>query len=162
MHTTHYRNMQVTALNEEQHERTCGYWYTVTCGATAHTAFATRAGLQRWMTERGLALAGELPEVTGEWATMPVIGEYYSTSHGEFDPTEKAPGDPEFQHLPMIPGDAWHALQPAIITAVMSNARYTLGIITEESGVRTVHHLNPNVKTRLEATDYGTMRALTS
>lgn len=153
MHTTHYRNMQVTALNEEQHERTCGYWYTVTCGATAHTAFATRAGLQRWMTERGLALAGELPEVTGEWATMPVIGEYYSMSHGRFVP--------DHDHM-MVADDAWYALQPAIITAVMSNGSYTLGIITEKSGVRTVHYLNPNVKTRWEATDYGTMRALTS
>jgi hypothetical protein len=160
MYTVHYRNMQVTALTPEQHEQTCGYWYTVTCGATAHTAFATKTGLRRWLEERGLKLPEALPAKRGEFATMPVIGEYYSTSHGETNPATKSYDDPEFRHLPMIPGDAWHALKPAIITAGLSNARYTLFLITETDGVRTVHHLNPNVESRIEATDHFTMRFL--
>lgn len=157
-YTVKYGNMQVTALTPEFHEQTCNYWYTVTCGATAHTAFTTKAGLVRWLAERGLKLDGELPEARGEFATMRVIGEYYSSSHAKYAPTEAEP-------YRMIEGDDWHAIKPLVITAVMSNARYTLALITEEAGVRTVHHLNPNVKTRIEVAShpgYAIMRGLMS
>jgi hypothetical protein len=129
-YTVIYASMQVAALTPEFHEKTCNYWYTVTNGATAHTAFTTKRGLMRWLDERGLKLDGELPEATGEFATMRVIGEYRSSSHmdeGEF-----------------------YAVQPVVITAAMSNGRYTLALIDEAEGVRTVHTLNPNVKTRIE------------
>ena len=49
-----FDNLHVTALNREMYERTVGYWYTVTCGATAHTAFRTREELDQWLSERGL------------------------------------------------------------------------------------------------------------
>lgn len=143
-HVTQYASMQVTALTPEQHERTCNYWYTVTCGAMAHTAFTTRRGLERWLEERGLTLAGELPEERGEFATMRVIGEYYDVSHGEFSPAEDNP-------YHMVAGAEWSELEPVVITAAMSNGRYTLALITEEDGIRIVHTLNPNVKTRIEA-----------
>ena len=46
--------------------------------------------------------------------------------------------------------DAFDAVRPLIATAVLSNGGYTLGLIDEdEDGVRTVHYLDPNVKTRL-------------
>lgn len=133
-YTVKYSNMQVMALTPEWHEKTCDYWYTVTCGATAHTAFTTKCGLMRWLDERGLKLDGELPEARGTFATMRVIGEYYSTSHmdeGEF-----------------------YAVRPVVITAAMSNARYTLALIDEAEGVRTVHTLNCNVKTRIEVNSF--------
>lgn len=145
VYTVKYSNMQVTALTPEWHERTCNYWYTVTCGATAHTAFTTRRGLDRWMTERGLRLDGKLPEATGEFATMRVIGEYYRASHMD---------EAEF-----------YAVRPVVITAAMSNARYTLALIDEADGVRTVHTLNPNVKTRIQVDShpgYAIMRGLMS
>lgn len=154
MYTTHYRNMQVTALTSASHAETCGYWYTVTCGASAHTAFATKSGLRRWLEERGLKLPRGLPSARGEFTTMPVIGEYYSMSHGM-----RIEGDGPFV---MVEDEEWRALKPLIITAGLSNGRYTLFLITESDGVRTVHHLNPNVKTRLEATDHATMRFLLS
>ena len=71
--TTSAADLRATALTLGQHGRTCGYWYTVTSGATAHTAFAARAGLDRWLRERNLTLAGQL-QAQGEWASAAIIG----------------------------------------------------------------------------------------
>jgi hypothetical protein len=141
-HTLSYDKLHATSLTSEQHERTCGYWFTVTSGATAHTAFATRAGLDRWLSERGLSLAGELPDA-GTWGTTRVTGEYRTASHGAFSPAEDNP-------YRMVADDEWGALSPMAATADLSNGRYTLALITEQDGIRTVHTLNPNVKTRVE------------
>ena len=48
----------------------------------------------------------------------------------------------------MTEGD-WPPPNPILATAAMSNGQYTLALITEDNGVRTVHTLNCNVKTRL-------------
>lgn len=138
---TTYANMHATSLDAEQHERTCGYWYTVTCGASAHTAFETRDGLERWLAERGLSLAKRLPAIRGTFASTPVTGYYRAISHGEFLDDWPAGG--------MGSGE-FYSLVPVLATAVMSNGRYTLGLVTEDGdGVRTVHTLNPNVHTRV-------------
>lgn len=142
LHIEHYKKMYATALTPEFHERTCNYWYTITNGAISHTAFTTKRGLERWLEERGLELDGEMPATRGEFATMRVIGEYYAASHGEFSPTD----DDQYR---MVAGDEFFALKPIVITATMSNGRYTLALITETDGVRTVHTLNPNVKSRI-------------
>ena len=105
----------------------------------AHTAFATRAGLDRWLSERGLSLENDLPEA-GTFGTTRVLGTYRAASHGEF--VSDNPRDS------MGEGD-WDSLQPIMSTATLSNGDYTLALITEEAGVRTVHTLNPNVKTRV-------------
>lgn len=164
-YTQRYSGLQVTALTPESHEKTCGYWYTVTNHAVPHTAFATKAGLMRWLDERGLMLGGELPETRGEPATIPVVGEYRDASHGDFSPTEDEGAGGLYR---MVEDDDWWALQPVVITAALSNGRWTLALITEDDGdrdgeivrVRTVHTLNPNVRTRLEAADHAAMRAL--
>ena len=151
-----YNKLYATSLTPEFHEKTCGYWFTVTNGATAHTAFATRA-LDRWLSERGLSLESELP-AAGTWGTTRILGEYYEQSHGEFSATEDNP-------YRMVEDDAWYQIKPIVITADMSNGDYTLALITEDDGVRTVHTLNPNVKTRLtveHVTGHVAMRALMS
>ncbi len=135
-----YNQLQATTLTPEEHERTCGYWFTVTNGATAHTAFETRAGLDRWLSERGLSLENELPDA-GTFGTTRVLGEYYTESHGEFLSDDYRDG--------MGEGD-FYSLRPVTVTQTLSNGRYTLALITEEDGVRTVHTLNPNVRTRVE------------
>ena len=44
-------------LTKEHSNNTCGpYRYTITKGATAHTVYVTREGLQRWLSERGLVI----------------------------------------------------------------------------------------------------------
>lgn len=141
-YTVHYGSLQVTALTPEQHERTCDYWYTVTCGTLAHTAFTTMHGLMRWLEERNLMLPAELPEQRGEFATMPVNGEYYASSH--------------------MSESVFYAVNPVVITAALSNGDYTLALISsDENGVRTVHTLNPNVRTRFVA-DHSGMRKIMS
>lgn len=133
-----YDRLFATSLTPEQHERTCGYWFTVTNAATAHTAFATRAGLDRWAAERGLTLENELPEA-GTWGTTRVLYGYSEVSHGEFLGDERRN---------MRPG-AFYSLRPVLATAALSNGQYTLALITEEDGIRVVNTLNPNVRDRV-------------
>lgn len=64
--------LHVCSLDQTAHARTCGYWFTVSSRATACTAFATKAALQRWADERGLTL----PDTLGEAGTF---------SHGMID-----------------------------------------------------------------------------
>lgn len=149
-----YSNLWATSLTPEFHEQTCGYWFTVTSyGATAHTAFATRAGLDRWLSERGLTLENELP-AAGTSGFTRITGEYRTESHGAFLSDDYRDG--------MGEGD-WPPPGPMAATATLSNGRYTLALITEDgSGIRTVHTLNPNVKTRVEFDRQNTRRWLES
>lgn len=124
---TTYSRLHAASLDRDMHERTCGYWYTVTCGAMSHTAFATRAGLDQWLSERGLRLENDLPD--GENGHSRIVGSYRECSHS--DPAEFA------------------EIRPVIETSVLSNGEYTLGLIDEDaSGVRTIHYLAAYVKTR--------------
>lgn len=121
-----FDNLHATALNREMHERTAGYWYTVTCGATAHTAFRTQDELHQWLTERGLALAAVLPATVGEWATTAVLGSYRSNMDRD--------------------RDRFNALVPTLETTVWDNGERVPAKITEEGGIRTVHYLNVNYR----------------
>jgi hypothetical protein len=140
MYRQSFDKLFVTSLTQEQHERTCGYWFTVTNGSVAHTAFATRAELDRWMAERGLALENELADA-GTWSTTRILYGYHAISHGEFLSDDPRDG--------MGPGE-FYSLRPVLLTMAQSNARYTLAQVTESAGVRTVHTLNPNVRDRPE------------
>lgn len=117
----------VCRLTPEQHAQTCGYWYTVTQGAMAHTAFETRAGLDKWMRERGLTLDGELSDK--EWGWCHIKGEYRECSHlHDADTFEQIHGDR---------------------TRTLSNSDYVVAILERGSdGIITVHTLNPNVRNR--------------
>lgn len=139
VHRVHYGNLCVRSLSQEEREAHCGYWYTVTSGGTAHVAFGTRAGLDRWLSERGLALESELPGA-GSCGMTAVAGEYLTASHGEF--LSDDPG------VAMGPG-GFYALRPVLATAELSNGDCTLALITEEDGVRVVNTLNPNVRPRV-------------
>lgn len=139
MHTMTYNNLYATTLTPEGHERTCGYWFTVTNGATAHTAFATRPQLDRWLAERGLTLENDLPPA-GTFGTTRVTGEYHTAVHGKFLSEDYRDG--------MGPGD-FYSLRPVVATATLSNGEYTLALITEEDGVRVVNTLNVNVRSRV-------------
>lgn len=131
--------LRINCLTPDWHERTCGYWYTVTQGPYAHTAFATKAGLERWMKERGLEPAEALPETRGEYATTPIVGAYREVMHASYG---------EFYSL-----QGEH-------TRTLSNGRYTLAIVTkDEDGIRTVHTLNPNCRERPEY-DYFESKAM--
>jgi hypothetical protein len=123
-----YDNLHLCVLNREQHERTCGYWYTVTDGySTSHTAFRTRYALGKWLEKCGLALTVQLTDA-GVFSCQPIAGAYRTEMHYTED--ELA---------------AWDALLPVAITREMSNGDYTEGRVTlDADGIRTVHVLNPN------------------
>lgn len=123
-----YSNLSVCVLTEEQHERTCNYWFTVTDHATPHTAFTTKRGFMRWLNERGLSLSQPLTD-PGTWSYQKIIGSYNTVSH--------------------MSTDEFEALTPIIVTRTPSNGDYVVAKITEENGVRTVHTLNPNVKRKV-------------
>jgi len=145
MHCLAFDKLCCAVLSAEQHERHGPYWFIVTNGAMSHTAFATRAGLDRWLGERGLALEKELPG-PGTWGISRILGEYRTVMHGGPDLPWTDP-----DHYPgMSEGDDWEKLAPVVVTVAMSNGRHTLALITEEDGIRHVHTLNPNVKTRVE------------
>ena len=127
-----YGNMHATALTREMHERTCGYWYTITDGAMAHTAFRTRDELACWLAERGLSLGTPLPDTTGAYGTTAVVGSYRT----------------------LVDRDTarFEALNPILITKVWDNGERTLAKVSEDAeGIRTVHLMNVNYRERATA-----------
>lgn len=128
----HVKNLSLCCLSPEQNARTCNYWYTVTTDAMAHTAFNTEAGLRKWMDERGLSVEGDLPE-RGEWAVFKIEGSYYNNMMNDLVAFE----------------DIRDLDDTAVQTKVMSNAEFTLGLLTKgEEGRVVVNYLNVNVKER--------------
>ncbi len=121
-----FDDLHAAALDQEQHDRTVGYWYTVRCGALAHTAFRTQEELHQWLSERGLALATVLPAAIGESATSTVIGKYRSNMDRDLD--------------------RFNAVVPILETTVWDNGELVPAKITEEDGIRTVHYMNVNYR----------------
>lgn len=129
MYTTTRDNLHVCVLNRAHHERTCGYWYTVTSRGMAHTAYARRESLLQWAEDRGLSFAKEVVEADGVVIHfMQVKGSYREAMHMD------------------------RAVFDAIVgkeIRVLSNGDYTLGKVSVDAdGLRTVHSLNPNVRDR--------------
>jgi hypothetical protein len=119
---TTYSNLSLATLDKKGHDKTCGYWYLVTEGARSYTAFPTRTGLMNWLQERGLLLTEELPE-HGEASYQRIAGSHTTMMHGDIQEFYDLDGEP---------------------TRIVSNGDYTLAIITDDSGHKTVHYLNPN------------------
>lgn len=120
-------NLHLCSLTPEQHQRTCNYWYTVTIGTMAYTAFETERGLYRWMRERGIELTEPLP-ARGTFSYQQLAGAFVSNMMMDANAFEELKGE---------------------YTKVLSNGEYTLGILTkDEDGHVVVNYLNPNVKTR--------------
>lgn len=125
-----YNKLTVTSLTPEQHQRTCNYWYVVQHSWGPHTAFTTRTGLNRWLSERGLEIEQESLANNGVHSTVQVKGEYATEMHSSYD---------KFFGLANV----------VLETKDLSNGDYTLARITQdENGVRTVHTLNPNCRHR--------------
>lgn len=124
-YTRTMENMYLSALSDDQHARTCGYWYTVTTyGGTPLTAFRTKAACLAWLERFGLTIDGALPDPS-KTGGFRVTGSFARISHMEPDALDTIEGRP---------------------TLCMDNGAYTLGIVeTDADGVRVLHHLNCNV-----------------
>ncbi|MHC4644211.1 MAG: hypothetical protein ACYTBJ_01820 [Planctomycetota bacterium] len=133
-------NLRVNALTQEQHARTCDYWYTVTRDCGPHTAFRTREALFSWLRTLGLTISGELPEQRGEHASLKIDGKYR-------------------RGMVNCEREAWESV-PGIPVTVMSNGDYTTGKLTVESdGTRCLTVPNPNCHWRT-VHDHKTCRML--
>lgn len=126
-----YDHLWLTVLTPEMHSRTCGYWYTVTDHATAHTAFRTIDAFRRWMLDRGLTLENESKLVPKEYGNFRIVGAY-SRNCASVEPWE------------------WDELDGVVaVVRELSNGQYTTGKITvDENGERVVNYLNPNERWR--------------
>ncbi len=131
-----YSQIEIAHLTEEQHLRTCGYYFTVRANGFAHHGFRTRNALDNWLQERGLALTDNMDE---PGAFTIIKGQYRAKMLWSLEQL-----------------DALFGYQ----TRILSNGRYTKAIITtDDAGVRTVYCLGPNVKERITY-DHATTRAL--
>lgn len=130
-YTPVYDSLSVTPLDAEWNKKTCDYWYLVQNRFSSHTAFSERKNLLRWLSERNLTIDESTlaPHMQGgPW--LRVTGKYADQMHMSYD---------EFYSLPNV----------VIESKVWSNGEITLARITEdETGMRTVHTLNPNCKHR--------------
>lgn len=121
------RGLTWMSLTREQHDRTCGYWYTVQSHGTALTAFRTRAAFLQWLANRELAVEADIPE-HGEFAHGCIGGEYREAMHLSYE---------EFYAVNGYRGRE------------LSNSQYTLAIYAhDDDGLVTVHTLNPNCADR--------------
>ncbi|MFD4356831.1 hypothetical protein ACFWPX_30065 [Nocardia sp. NPDC058518] len=141
--TREYAHMSLQCLTERQRENSCGYWYTITDKATAHTAFRVNMDLHEWLETRNLSLAADIPSTVGEHKVIEVIGTYRTMSYYQ------ATGE-------------FLAIEPLVCIPFLNNGEYTIGKITEDTdGTRTVHYLNPNDRNGVypfHRTDDGTQR----
>lgn len=141
-YTQPYKNLSWCSLTQEQHAKTCGYWYTVMSSGTSHTAFATRESFLSWAGRLGLTVDAAVIPLAGTHGYGAIGGEYRRASHIG----THADGDPLSAYVGGY--DEFFALRGERIRC-MDNADVTLGIITvDDDGVRTLHHLNCNMRDR--------------
>lgn len=137
-HTVTVDKLYVQHVTAEWRDRNNSpYWYLVTANFGSHNAFVTRAGLDRFLSERNLILRNAIDD-PGEGSF--IIGSFREALHI----TTPA----EFEKI------------TGLHTYAMSNADWTLGIISDDpDGIRTVHVLNPNIYAR-PVYDYRTISGL--
>lgn len=132
-----HKHLSVSALNMEQALRTCGPYHFLVQenGLSGHTAFCTRAALERWADERGLDL------VVPEALEMDEFGQGKTNTYF----IERCYGTE--MHMSM---DEFYALPNIVVRSkALSNGDWVEAFITEQDdGMRVVHTLNPNVTDR--------------
>lgn len=111
------KSLTLSSLTQEQHERTCGYWYLVQDSHAPHTAFRTREALLRWLADRNIKLTRDLP-AHGEHSFQYLEGQYARRYIGDESQINAR-------------------LQDQIL--VLDNAEYTIGYVTHEDGIRVVN-----------------------
>lgn len=74
-YTERYDRLHLCCLDADSRGAGRPYWYIVTNGTTAHTAFRTREALLLWLGQRGLSLSTPLPP-DRTFGGGDIIGEY--------------------------------------------------------------------------------------
>lgn len=98
----------------------CGYFYLVRKNHFAHTAFRTKAGLKKWMRERGLRIGKR------KGFGIDIIGQYFDNcemiNRNEFEV--------KYNHLPAI--------------EQLDNGDFTKGFVEDSRQGKIIHYQNPN------------------
>lgn len=117
-----HRSLWLCGLDQDMHEKTCGYWYTLTSyGGTPVTAFRTYAGLCRYFRHHKLALPDNVP-AQGVYFSARIEGEAIDVMHLSTESFAAIDGR-----------DTWR----------MNNGSYTPAKIDSTGKV---HYMNPNCK----------------
>lgn len=111
------KSLTLSSLTQEQHERTCGYWYVVQDQHAPHTAFRTREALLGWLADRNIKLTRGLP-AHGEHSFQYLEGQYARRYVGSISDIESR-------------------IEDQIL--ILDNAEYTVGYVTHEDGIRVVN-----------------------
>ena len=135
---TKYDNLGITSLTPEQKSRTCGYWYTVTNGGTAHTAFQTKDAALSWLRSLNLTINEELAK-EGQFQHQKITGSYIKA-------------------LIMTDADGWDAL-PGIPTVALENGQYRPAKLDGVGEIRVLYTCNANNKWAKEY-DYNLCRKM--
>ena len=114
------KSLSLCTLDQEQHEKTCGYWYLIKESHGPHTAFRTRGSLMRWLRDRGLSLTKHLPS-HGEHSFQYIDGNYARRYIGSIDNIQSR-------------------IEDQIL--ILDNAEYTVAYVTHEEGLRVVNIVN--------------------
>ena len=120
------KSLTLSSLTQEQHERTCGYWYVVQDNHAPHTAFRTREALLCWLSDRNINLTKDLP-AHGEHSFQFLEGQYARRYAGSISDIE-------------------HRIEDQIL--ILDNAEHTIGYVTHENGIRVVNIIgsgNPRI-----------------
>lgn len=111
------KSLTLSTLTQEQHKRTCGYWFVVQDYGSPHTAFRTRDALLLWLGQRGLSLTDLLP-AHGAFSYQQIVGQYGRRYVGDIGQIESR-------------------IEDQIL--ILDNAEYTIGYVTHEDGIRVVN-----------------------
>lgn len=112
----------VDVKNEQDLNRAQGYKYLVRCESYAHTAFYTKKGLKKWLSERGLTIGKR-----SGYRSVNLKGEYTRNLMLDQEEFNQMYRSGEYKEI-----------------KVMDNADYTLGLVKDSN----VYLLNCNIKTR--------------
>jgi hypothetical protein len=62
----------LTVLDQQAHEKTCGYWFVITRRGMAHTAFKTKEETISWLKQKQLSSEKDIPEA-GKLAGIRIV-----------------------------------------------------------------------------------------
>lgn len=125
-HSKTYSKLVLITFDQSLHDKSSNYWFAVRFECRSHIAFANRNALLTWLTDLNLSLERDLP-ADGEFSVQGLKGSYKTCLWNC--------------------AEGFNALRAqARETRVMSNAEYTVGLITEDAaGIKCVHTLNSGV-----------------
>lgn len=128
MYKVKYQNLSLTVLKKSDRLKHGNYKYLIQSSCTAHSAFHTKKGVKRWLSERGLRIGKKLG---WNYPVYNLIGSYAKNS---------------MMIDPVLFYSLFYGKTPI---PVLDNGDYTEGFISDDDGIRIINLLNPNCKRKI-------------